>query len=364
MFAAALRRRPASALTALCLSATVVSASYALAGCTQQPASDSDTEQAVALAMDAPRITLTSTGEGEARLLTFHDISEAADAPLTSSSTFIVGESFSQHTTQSKDATTPPAPTEDATATEYSPLTLPLTGSTLAAAEAGEGEADADRDVEVILGVPEGGVVDGDAAEQAEDLATVEGFTLGWRAENSGQISTVRFAAPTEASDSARETVERGLMKLISLPVVFPDEEVAPGAVWQVESRVSGDSALLQTTTCTLVSVSGDEVELDVSVAQRPTLTAVDFSEQLDAAREQAEQQGAATASENSLPTSVDVIGSGTTMSAGHLTVNLTQPLPTSGELIYTTRVLYGTADGGDQQTYVAQDTTTALRFE
>ena len=170
-----------------------------------------------------------------------------------------------------------------------------------------------------------------------EDMSSASGFTMAWDRAKSGQVSMVRFGAPTGATDEARAVVERQAMRMLSLPMVFPTDAVGVGAQWTVDSRVAGESAMLQTLTYTLTSVKDSTVELDVSVEQRPTVGAIP----IDGGGE------------------LKVLSS-RTASAGHLRLDLSQALPPAGNVEFTTRVIHGQ---DDSPTRVTQDSSTALTF-
>src|SRR5699024_12440796 len=78
-----------------------------------------------------------------------------------------------------------------------------------------------------------------------------DGFQFGWRADDAGQVSSLRLAAPQSANDDARSILEQAIVELTSMPIVFPEEEIGEGAIWTLDSRTSGESTLLQTTTYT-----------------------------------------------------------------------------------------------------------------
>ena len=300
------------------LAAALTAAALTLSACTSEDTGP-QTEAAVGLPVDAARITVEDPGSAGKVL--------AYTGEGQQSVTVEVAEGFDQSLMQA-DAVDVQAPAGG----DVTRLTLPMEGVTAAAAEPAEGEREATRDVSFTLGRPSP-----DNLELAEDVHSAEGFRLGWRAEDDGQVSTVRLAAPVDATDAGRATVEQSLMKLLSLPVVFPEEAVGPGATWSVDSRVTGESTLLQTTTYTLVSRDGDTVELDVEVQQRPALGALEMED----------------------GQSLSVLNANTT-SQGTLTVDLTRPLPVDGEVGYTTRVIYG---GPDSDVRVVQDSTTGLTF-
>ena len=83
------------------------------------------------------------------------------------------------------------------------------------------------------------------------------------------------FAAPEEATDSARAAVENNLGQMTALPLVFPADAVGEGARWTVTGPVSDSAsgvAMRQTVTYTLTSRSGSRVELDVDIERIPTV--------------------------------------------------------------------------------------------
>lgn len=291
-----------------------------LTACSSEQA-DPSVEPAVGLPVDASRVTVQTTGTGE-RVLTYRDV-DAGEQTLEVE----VADGLEQSLMQA-DAVDVQAPAGG----DVERLTVPLTGGTTAAGEPAEGEREASRDVEFRVGQPSA-----DNLELTDDIRSAEGFLLGWRGEDDGQVSTVRLAAPKAATDEGRSEVEQALMTLLSMPVVFPAEAVGPGATWSVDSRVTGESTLLQTTTFTITAINGDRVELDVDVQQRPAI-------------------GALTLEDGQ---SLNVLNSNTT-SEGSLTVDLNNPLPVDGRVSYTTRVIYG---GADSDVRVVQDTTTSLAF-
>ena len=125
---------------------------------------------------------------------------------------------------------------------------------------------------------------------------------------------------------------------MVGLPVVFPTEPVGVGGSWTVESRITGQTPLLQTITYTVTGMAGDKVDLKTSVEQRPTLGSLDMDD------------GAKLA-----------VLSSKTVSEGSLTIDLTRPLPTAGSVALTTRIVYGTEDSEHR---VIQDTSTKVAFD
>ena len=171
-----------------------------------------------------------------------------------------------------------------------------------------------------------------------EDLVSAHGFTFGWFGNDAGTISSVNFTAPTAASDQTRALTEQFLTAMVGLPVVFPTELVGVGGSWTVESRITGQTPLLQTITYTVTGMAGDKVDLKTSVEQRPTLGSLDMDD------------GAKLA-----------VLSSKTVSEGSLTMDLTRPLPTAGSVALTTRIVYGTEDSEHR---VIQDTSTKVAFD
>jgi hypothetical protein len=148
----------------------------------------------------------------------------------------------------------------------------------------------------------------------------------------------VNFTAPTAASDQTRALTEQFLTAMVGLPVVFPTEPVGVGGSWTVESRITGQTPLLQTIIYTVTGMAGDKVDLKTSVEQRPTLGSLDMDD------------GAKLA-----------VLSSKTVSEGSLTMDLTRPLPTAGSVALTTRIVYGTEDSEHR---VIQDTSTKVAFD
>lgn len=306
------------------LSAAALGVSGALAGCSySQPAKP--VEEPVGLPLDAPRVTVLDPGDGEHRVLAFHDIDSEQDL------TYSVATGFDQQLAKdgSEISAEPAVEAQDK-------VTLPLEASVEAATQDVEGQLPASRNAFATVGTPE--------AEGA-DVSSAEGFQFGWRGTDTGQMNSLRLAAPQAATDEARSSVERAITSLTALPVVFPEEEIGPGAQWSVESRVTGESTLLQTTTYTLDSLDGDIATLNVSVEQRPSLGALSFD--------------AADAPEELRGKELKVVDT-TTKSEGSVTVDLSKPLPTAGEVSVTTVISYG-AEGSDLR--VVQASATDMEF-
>lgn len=321
--------------------------------------------------IDAPRVTLIDAGVAPAQTIAFKDaaVAESSTGSETAPHDFTVkvSDGFSQKVMEAAAVETQAPAGGDVLS-----VTLPLRAATAPAEPPATAapenpssvqERPADRDVEIRIGQPSSS-----DPQYQEDLASAEGFLVGWRALNSGEQSTLRLGASESATEQGRALTEGMIMRMLSLPVVFPTEPVGPGAKWTVESRVTGESTLLQTTTFTLNSVAGDLVELDVDVQQRPAVSALDLSQAPGVATDPL----AAEAQDGSTPAGQLVVTDSSTTSTGSLTIDLTQPLPVSGLVAWTTRVIYAGQDSPAQDDSapthredirIVQDTTTGLEF-
>lgn len=279
---------------------TAAVCALALGGCAERTA---PVEQPVGAPLDAPRVQVKDAGAGDKSVLTYKDLDVEQEADIAYRSGF----------------------TQDVVAADRvkgfssSTLKTSTTGfhakaSVDKATESDELADDATRNVFVTTTAPhtEGNVL----------IDSADGFQYGYRAQESGRITSIRLAAPQAASDEARSTMEQAIMGTISLPVVFPAEPVGKDAIWDVDTRVAGEAGLLQTTTYHVTAIEGDVVTLDVNVAQRPSLGAL------------AMEDGS----------SLKVLDS-TTQAMGSITVDLTKPLPVGGDVSATTKVVYGQDD-------------------
>ena len=311
-----------------------------LASCTEETPEENTTEveQAVGLAVDAPRITLHDAGTGELREIRYADIPDpdAGDSPARQTTTLTVEDGFAQSVVPATDVD-PTAPEGG----DVSTMRLPLTAEVTPAEPVDEEMIDPSREISIQVGQPAFTDV-----ELAEDILSTEGFTLGIRADDRGRQSTLSLAAPVDATDTGRVMMEQYLLKYTSLPIIFPEEAIGSGARWSIDTRVTGESTLLQTVTYTVTAIRGNQIDLNVSVSQRPSLGALEIS------------PGTAGVTEDT-PEQLTVLNSNTA-SSGSLTVDLTQPLPTAGTVAWTTRVVYG---GGPEDMRVVQDSTASVSF-
>lgn len=300
---------------ALALAATLSSCSYSPPG--------PPVEQAVAVALDSPRVQLLDAGSGQRSVLAFADIGNDQELELS------VESDFSQRTLGAAEAAgyQPPFPVSPRRST------LALAGAVEEASPASDGQQEASRNIFFTTAEP----------------APAAGFQFGWRATDDGRASTLRLAAPLEATDEQRQLTESAITTLMSLPLVFPTEAIGPGARWTVDSRVTGETALLQTTTYQLESIGDGVAQLRVTVAQRPSLSTLEAS-------------GFAVAEELEAEDAVIHVLDAQTTGGGSLTVDLSRPLPIAGEISYDTVIVYGNPEQSELSIYQASRTGLSFR--
>lgn len=338
-----LSRRSHQNRRGLRITALVVASSTALllSACVQEDSPDTgpEVEQAVGLTVDVPRVTLLDPGTGELRQLRYVVDGGSADGNSATRQTLTlsVSDGFTQSVVPAAEVDPSPAMEGD-----ISTMRLPLTVDLTAAEPVEEETLEATRDVSIAVGQPT--FTD---LEIAEDINSTAGFTMGTRTDDRGQQTALTFAAPIDATDTGRLVMEQYLLKFASLPVIFPEEEIGMGARWSVDSRVSGESALLQTVTYTVAGIRGDVVDLEVSVDQRPSLGAIEIGPDTTGVTEDTPEQ-------------LTVLNANTA-STGALSVDLNLPLPTAGEVSWTTRVVYG---GSEDDLRVIQDSSSGLKFD
>ncbi|PRQ11165.1 hypothetical protein C1Y63_07895 [Corynebacterium sp. 13CS0277] len=274
-------------------------------------------EGSAPLEVDAAKLTLVTPGEGDKRVLAYR--APAGEAPQTQEGKLRLAQGFTQGI---GDASTSPLPAQES---EVTGLSVPYTARTV--------HAEDTRMVTLTLGQ---GRFD-DLSRAGDVVAAADGFSMAMAVADTGQVRTVSLSAPQDATDAGRAVVESLLMAQLATPVVFPAEPIGVGAVWELDSRVPGSNALLQHTTLTLTALEGDRAEVDVTLTQRPTQSALDLG---------------SVGREGELK-----VLSSETLSRGSLTVDLSQPLPTSGSIEAITRVIYG-EDTPDATQRVVQDTS------
>lgn len=298
--------------------ASIVALALVLTGCSYEPPGPA-VEQAVAAPVDAARVTVEDAGSGDKRVLTFDDIDSEQDLK------FELTEGFAQ------DVVDANAPTDfESSAPEESTTSFDLNAEVSEASDDPE-QTPATRNAFMTLSNPTYSGAD------ALNVESGDGFQFGWRADDAGQVSSLRLAAPQAANDDARSILEQAIVELTSMPIVFPDEEIGEGAVWTLDSRTSGDSTLLQTTTYTLDKLTETGAELSLDISQRPALGALSMEDGGE----------------------LEVMDT-ETRSSGNLTIDFSQPLPTSGNIDIATRVTYGTQES---EIRVLQSTNTRMQF-
>ena len=298
--------------------ASIVALALVVTGCSYEPPGPA-VEQAVAAPVDAARVTVEDAGSGDKRVLTFDDIDSEQDLK------FELTEGFAQ------DVVDANAPTDfESSAPEESTTSFDLNAEVSEASDDPE-QTPATRNAFMTLSNPTYSGTDALNAESGD------GFQFGWRADDAGQVSSLRLAAPQAANDDARAILEQAIVELTSMPIVFPDEEIGEGAIWTLDSRTSGDSTLLQTTTYTLDKLTETGAELSLDISQRPALGALSMEDGGE----------------------LEVMDT-ETRSSGNLTIDFSQPLPTSGNIDIATRVTYGTQES---EIRVLQSTNTRMQF-
>ncbi|WJZ00267.1 hypothetical protein CHAN_08290 [Corynebacterium hansenii] len=289
----------------------LLAAGLVLSGCGSDPAPET-----APVPLEPAKVTLVDAGQGTS------DVVAWSDGGKEQKTSIIVTQGFTQK------AEGPRADGSADTTTPDTRLEMPVTVST-----SGSG---ADRAAEAKVGVPFGS-----NAALNDDIATAEGFVAKWKADATGRMADLEVGAPEDATDTARAGTEAALLQWARLPIVFPAEPIAAGAVWKVDAHLGGDSSLTQTLTYTLRSREGDRVELGVVVDQTPTVTELDSGEGV----------------------TLRVVESSTETRSGNLTIDLDSPLPTAGLIDYVTTVTYGDGEDADSGTRIVQQTHRAVQF-
>lgn len=202
-------------------------------------------------------------------------------------------------------------------------LTLPLT------AQAPED----DEDVTLRIGVAT-------SADQrlTDSLVPAEGSEAGLTTTDTGAVTALRIIPADNAQDSARAAIEQALNQAVYRSVSFPTEDVGIGAVWTIQQQVISGLTLNQTTTATLRARDGDRATIDIRIDQTPESTTLELPD--DAGQL--------------------AIDSYTMSGAGTLEIDLTKPLPTSGEVTVGGTQQYSDPEGA---TVLRQDISDTLRW-
>ncbi len=276
-----------------------------------------------AFAVDHPSVTLIDAGADPQQLdLAAGDAGDTAQWDIT----VAVSQGFAQQVVPA-DAVDTHAP-QDAPADT---TTLPLSVSSGEAPAPGADEEAAQRLVHVTVG-------------EHPDVASAAGFEMAWRASATGAVSTVKLLAPDDSTEQDRQAVERALLTVLATNVVVPEQPVGVGGSWSVDTRVTGADAMRRTTIYTVANIEGDRITLDVQVHERPARDSVSIDN--DIAGE--------------LDGQTLTVDSSETTSQGQIVVSRAAPLPVSGTVEATTRVVYA---GPDPVTRVVQDITTAIEY-
>lgn len=298
--------------------ASILALALVLTGCSYEPPGPA-VEQAVAAPVDAARVTVEDAGSGDKRVLSYEDVNTEQN------SHFELTEGFSQDVVEKSVAEN-----FESGAPEEATTAFDLRAEVSEATDDPE-QTPATRNAFMTLSSPTYSGTD------ALNVESGEGFQFGWRADDAGQVSSLRLAAPQSANDDARSILEKAIVELTSMPIVFPEEEIGEGAVWTLDSRTSGESTLLQTTTYTLEELTDTGAELSVDISQRPALGALTMEDGGE----------------------LEVLDS-TTRSSGNLSIDFSQPLPIRGDIDIATRVTYGTEES---EIRVLQSTNTRMQF-
>lgn len=298
--------------------ASILALALVLTGCSYEPPGPA-VEQAVAAPVDAARVTVEDAGSGDKRVLSYEDVNTEQN------SHFELTEGFSQDVVEKSVAEN-----FESGAPEEATTAFDLRAEVSEATDDPE-QTPATRNAFMTLSSPTYSGTD------ALNVESGDGFQFGWRADDAGQVSSLRLAAPQSANDDARSILEQAIVELTSMPIVFPEEEIGEGAVWTLDSRTSGESTLLQTTTYTLEELTDTGAELSVDISQRPALGALTMEEGGE----------------------LEVLDSAT-RSSGNLSIDFSQPLPIRGDIDIATRVTYGTEES---EIRVLQSTNTRMQF-
>ena len=298
--------------------ASILALALVLTGCSYEPPGPA-VEQAVAAPVDAARVTVKDAGSGDKRVLSYEDVNTEQN------SHFELTEGFSQDVVEKSVAEN-----FESGAPEEATTAFDLRAEVSEATDDPE-QTPATRNAFMTLSSPTYSGTD------ALNVESGDGFQFGWRADDAGQVSSLRLAAPQSANDDDRSILEKAIVELTSMPIVFPEEEIGEGAVWTLDSRTSGESTLLQTTTYTLEELTDTGAELSVDISQRPALGALTMEDGGE----------------------LEVLDS-TTRSSGNLSIDFSQPLPIRGDIDIATRVTYGTEES---EIRVLQSTNTRMQF-
>lgn len=315
-----LRLNRASTATAL------VCVTLAVSACSTE---DSTFEGIPVFPVEEPKVTVVKPGRDPQQL-------RYKDAGTDDWSTSVaVSAGIDQSTAPAGTQVDPAAPRGG----DVNTTTLPIDVSVSGAPAPGADELDASRQVDFTVG-------EGRHSDLAigRDVASAKDFLMRWRAADTGAVSSLQLLAPPDAAPRGLQLVEPALLSLVSANVPLPEEPVGVGGVWKVDNRVAGDASAERTTTYTVSSIDGDTVTLDVEVEERPTQRSLKI-------------EGTAGGDLGGKDVTVE---SAQTSSEGQIVLDLTKPLPVSGQVAFTTRLVYS---GEENTARVVQDVTRAVKY-
>jgi hypothetical protein len=107
------------------------------------------------------------------------------------------------------------------------------------------------------------------AAMLKAQLKTLVGLSGRSEMTNRGFVKSMTFDTPPGMSPMAKQQIESMRNSMHQMVSPLPEEPVGAGAQWKVDQRiVSGGMILQQTTTMTVKSMSGDNLELAAELSQ------------------------------------------------------------------------------------------------
>lgn len=176
-----------------------------------------------------------------------------------------------------------------------------------------------------------------DATLQAA-LGGADGSGAGLSITESGSITALRLRPAGDSANAARAAIEQAFGQAVYRTVALPDAPVGVGARWTVKQEVSSEILLDQTTIVTLTARDGDRLTFSVEVSQTP-------------------QSSVWNLAGNAGILNIDqyvMAGSGT------VTVDMTLPLPISGDMSIGGDQAYSDPDGSS---VIKQSITNTIRW-
>lgn len=302
-----------------------------LAACSSAPDTQLNRLHPVTAPVELPTVTVLDPGSGDTSVLAY-SIPPKADRDSAQLVTVKLSQGFRQ-TTPPSSPQPPQEPPREVPSDEV--ITLPLSARADAAPDPeGPAETEAFRRSVIELTAP---ATHSDSIRNAK-LAEVTEFGARERQLSTGASNSIAIGATQQASDDAKVLLEKSVRQILNAQVVFPSQPLGVGASWEVERPGAVNADLIQRTTYTVTSITGTQIEMDVTITESPRQTILQVSDQ--------EQL---------------TVVSSQTASKGKLTVDTTQVLPISGDLSWTTRLVYAAPQGARA---VVQDSMTKIRFD